>query len=150
MEILYTTIDKLFIKTQNKDGSPLVNYKNEPYKQVGIQVAEYPNVWLTHYVGNNSKYPSREMDLVAGEMQWIKVEEKVTDKTTFYNFKLASELDKITKRVEDLEQAVYKTPKPTTSAKPFITKKDEATAEPKEYVDEYFEPSDVDMSSIPF
>ena len=148
MEILYTTIDKLFIKEKNEDGTPLVNQNGEQYKQVRIKVPEYGEKVLSHYVGKNAQYPSREMDMVAGEMYWLKIEEK----GKFLNFKLASELDKITKRVEDLESTVYKTPQAPTQprAKEFIKPKDLKTAEPKEYVDEYFEPSDVDMSSIPF
>ena len=140
MEILYTTIDKLFIKEKNEDGTPLVNQTGEQYKQVRIKVPEYGEKVLSHYVGKNSQYPSREMDMVAGEMYWIKIEEK----GKFLNFKLASETDKLLKRIEDLENAVYK------KEKSLITKKDLKTAEEQPFESDFIEPSDIDMSQIPF
>ena len=145
--ILYTTIEKVFLKTKNQDGSPLINVNGDPYKQVGIKIAEYPEQWLTCYIGNKMKYPAKELEIQENESYWIVVEEK----GKFVNFKLASRMDRLEKRMDEVEATVYKTPqaKPTTS-KPLLNKKDIATAEPQYNESEYFEPSDVDMGSIPF
>jgi hypothetical protein len=43
MSIIHAQINRLIIKTKDKEGKPLMNKNGEPYKSVLIKIDEYPD-----------------------------------------------------------------------------------------------------------
>lgn len=109
MSIIHTQIKNLIIKTKDKEGNPLINRNGEPYKSVLIKIDEYPDTWLSCYIGNKLKWPAKELDMIEGNSYWLSIEIKDDG---YVNFKLASRSDILELRLDKLEKKVLELSKP--------------------------------------
>lgn len=118
-KIMFAVIDKIAITSKSKEGEPLVDKNGKAYSRVGIKIAEFPEKWLSClcYAPKASYSPRKELDMVAGESYWLRVEEN----GDFLNFKLASSIDVLEMKVDKLEKQteyLYKEIKGKPASKP--------------------------------
>lgn len=97
-----TTPSVVYISDKKKDGTELIDKNGSKYTKVAIKIPEMDDVWLSClcYPPKGNYAPKKELEMVANEPYWIKIEQN----GDFYNFRLASKVDILETRMDTIEE----------------------------------------------
>jgi hypothetical protein len=90
------TINKVMRYTEDKNGNPLRTKDGKPYTSLRMQVAEYPDKWMSGFDGKSTA-TWKEGDVV---------EVFVEQKGEYLNFKVPNATSVATEKIGDLEARV--------------------------------------------
>lgn len=90
------TINKVMRYTEDKNGNPLKTKDGKPYTSLRMQVAEYPDKWMSGFDGKSTA-SWKEGDVV---------EVFVEQKGEYLNFKVPNATSAATEKIGNLEERV--------------------------------------------
>lgn len=108
-------INKIFINSE-KNGKPLLNKKNEPYKMCVIENGLGKKASM--YIGMFAGAWDKKLDIVSKWKAGDEVEVSLEQQGEYLNFNLPTNENKLEARIVVLEKAVFKAPTKARNPQP--------------------------------